>query len=136
MVKFYLSSWKSEICTLVDSFCKNHVSAKRLIEDLQKTYMSWHWKVMQSLTKTAFWFPIQHDDFGEFSPNHSKVRKFHFDGLFLPIVYEVWAKKMQKSCLWWHWTWCKMGINLDLVVSKMRWGIGSTFIRALKSLKN
>ena len=32
--------------------------------------------------------------------------------------------------------WCKIWIKLDLVVSKMAWGIGWTFIRALKSLKN
>ena len=28
-------------------------------------------------------------EFGEFSPKHSKVQKLHFDGLFLPKVYEV-----------------------------------------------
>ena len=32
--------------------------------------------------------------------------------------------------------WCKVWINPDLVVSKMAWGIGCIFIRALKSLKN
>ena len=32
--------------------------------------------------------------------------------------------------------WCKIWINPDLVVSKMAWGIGWTFIRALKRLKN
>ena len=32
--------------------------------------------------------------------------------------------------------WCKMWINPDILVSKMAWGIGWTFIRALKSLKN
>ena len=30
-------------------------------------------------------------------PNHWKVQKFHFDGLFLSKVYEVWAKKIQES---------------------------------------
>ena len=43
--------------------------------------------------KTDFWFQIWHEEFGEFSPNHSKVWKFHFDGLFLSEVYKVWAKK-------------------------------------------
>ena len=50
------------------------------------------------------WFQIWHEEFGEFSPNHSKVQKFHFDGLFLSKVYEVWAKKIQRSYLSWHWT--------------------------------
>ena len=34
----------------------------------------------------------------------SKVPKFYFDGLFLSKVYEVWAKKIQRSYLSWHWT--------------------------------
>ena len=36
---------------------------------------------------------IWNEEFGEFSPNHSKVHKFHSDRLFLSKVYEVWAKK-------------------------------------------
>ena len=28
-------------------------------------------------------------EFGKFSPNHSKVHKFHFDGLFLSKVYDI-----------------------------------------------
>ena len=32
--------------------------------------------------------------------------------------------------------WCKTWINPGLVVSKLAWGIGWTFIRALKSVKN
>ena len=31
--------------------------------------------------------------------------------------------------------WCKIWINLDLVVSKLAWGIGWTFIKALKNLE-
>ena len=43
--------------------------------------------------KADSWFQKWHEEFGKFSPNHSKVQKFHFDGLFLSKVYEVWAKK-------------------------------------------
>ena len=32
--------------------------------------------------------------------------------------------------------WCKIWINSDLVLSKITWGIGWTFITALKSLKS
>ena len=61
-----------------------------------------------------------------FCPNHSKTGKFHFDGLFLSKLYEVWGKKYRGVIF--HDT------NPDLVISKMGWGIGWTFIRALKSL--
>ena len=54
--------------------------------------------------QTYFWFQRRHQDFGEFWPNHSKVQKLHFNGLFLSKVFEVWAKKIQRSYLSWHWT--------------------------------
>ena len=40
---------------------------------------------------------MRHEGFGEFSLSHSEVQKFHFDGLFLSKIYQVWAKKIQKS---------------------------------------
>ena len=65
-----------------------------------------------------------------------KVWKSHFDGLFLPKVYGVWNKKNKGVIFHDTEQWCKIWINPDLVVSKMAWGIGWTFIRALKNLKN
>ena len=44
---------------------------------------------MQSLKKNELVVSNMHEEFGEFLPNHSKVKKFHFDGLFLSKVYEV-----------------------------------------------
>ena len=64
-------------------------------------------EVMQSLKKTwetDLMFRIWHEEFGEFSPNHSKVQKFLFNGLILSKVYEVRAVKIQRSYLSWHWT--------------------------------
>ena len=43
--------------------------------------------------ETDSWFQKWDEEFGEFSPNQTKVQKYHFDGLFLSKVYEVWAKK-------------------------------------------
>ena len=48
---------------------------------------------MQNLKKNWLSFQTWHEEYGEFSPNHSRVWKFHFDGLFLSTVYKVWAKK-------------------------------------------
>ena len=50
------------------------------------------------------WFQIWLVEFGDFSSNHSKVKKCHFNGLFLSKVYEVWPKKIQRSYLSWQWT--------------------------------
>ena len=73
----------------------------------------------QSLKKN--WFVVLN-----MTSQNSKVWKFHFDGLFLSKVYKVWTKKYRGVIF--H--------DPEPVVSKMAWGIGWTFIGALKSLKN
>ena len=65
-----------------------------------------------------------------------KVPKFYFNMLFLSKVYEVWAKKYGGVIFHDIEQWCKFWINPDFVVLKMAWGIGWTFITALKNLKN
>ena len=76
------------ICTLMGLLSESYkVSA----EKVEKSYLSWDWRVMQSAeSRTDLWFQMWHEEFGEFLPNHSKVWKFHFDGLFFFEVYEVW----------------------------------------------
>ena len=122
-----------KFCTLMSSFCPNHVEFQLKV---QRSCLSWYWGVMQSLTKTDLWFQIWHEEFGEFSPNQSKIWKFHFDRLFLSILYKVWAKNIYRSYLWWHWIVMQNLKNPDLVISKTVRGIWWTFIRVLKRLKN
>ena len=31
------------------------------------------------------------------------LKYLHFNGLLLTKVYNVWAKKVQRSYVWWHW---------------------------------
>ena len=59
--------------------------------------------------------------------------KFH---VRMGSFYNVWAKNITEELSFMTLKWCKTWINPDLVVSKMAWGSGWTFIRALKSLKN
>ena len=67
---------------------------------------------------------IWHEEFGEFSPNHSKVRKFHSNGLFLSKVFEVWAKR--KNGVISHGTeqWCKIWETLRLWFQKLHEELG------------
>ena len=84
------------------------------------------------------WFQIWHKRFGKFSPNHSKVWKFHFDWLFCPKYLRFQSMELWKyRGVIFHDTehWCKIWINLDTVVSKLAWGIRWTFIKAVKNLK-
>ena len=61
---------------------------------------------------------------------------FLFDKLFLSKIHKVSATIIQRSYLSWHWTVMQNLNKPDLLVSKIAWGIGWTFIRAPKSLKN
>ena len=75
-------------------------------------------------------------NFVKFYPTTQKSEKSTSMGTFCPNYIRFELKKSLMIYLSWHWTLCKMWINPDLAVSKMAWGIGWTFIRAPKSLKN
>ena len=47
-----------KFCSLMASFCKNKVSANKV----QKSYLSWHWRVMQNLKKN--WFVVSNMTWG------------------------------------------------------------------------
>ena len=109
------------------------VSAKKV----QKSYFSWHWRMMESLKKNWL-FGSKNDmrNLVNFHPTTQKVQKFHFDWLFLSKVYEVWAKKIQRCYISWHWTVMQNFNKLwPCGYSKMAWGISWTFIRSLKVWK-
>ena len=42
---------------------------------VQRSYLSWHWRVMQNWWKTDSWFGKWDEKFGKFSPEHLKVSK-------------------------------------------------------------
>ena len=104
-----------KFCSLMFSFCLSHI--KFLLKKYRKVVSpdtgEWWKDFLKNWLVGSKW----HEEFGEFSLNHSKVRKFHFDGLFLSKEYNVWAKKYRGVVFHdteqWHKTW----INLDLVVS-------------------
>ena len=71
-----------------------------------------------------------------FDLEYSKsLKNFHFNGLLLSKVYIVWAKKVQRSYLSWHWRVMQNLKKNWLVAWKMTWGILQIFTRALKSVK-
>ena len=49
-------------------------------------------------------FKNWHHNLTNFDPSTRMSQKMlHFNGLLLTKVYNVWAKKVQKSYVWWHW---------------------------------
>ena len=56
------------------------------------------------------------------------LKNLHFNGLLLTKVYNVWAKKVQKSYVWWHWRLMQNLIENWLMLSKMTCGIWQILI--------
>ena len=55
------------------------------------------------------------------------LKKLYFNGLLLTKLDDVWAKKVQKRYLWWHWRLMQNLKENLLVLSKMTRGIWKTF---------
>ena len=70
-----------------------------------------------------------------FHPTTQKSKNFTSMGSFSPNYMSFELKKYRGVIFHDTEQWCKIWINPDLVVSKMPWGIGWTFIKAPKSLK-
>ena len=71
--------------------------------NLQRTYNQWHWRMMKNakrnwldvskLTQGIWWILTRELE----SP-----KNLHFNGLPLTKLYNVWAKKVQRSYVWLH----------------------------------
>ena len=81
-------------------------------------------------------FKYDMKDLVNFHPTTQKSKNFTSMGYFCPKYMRFELKKYRGVIFHDTEQWCKIWINPDLVVSKMAWGIGWTFIRALKSLEN
>ena len=52
------------------------------------------------------------------------LKNFHCNGLLLSKVYIVWATKVQRSYLWWHWGVMQILKKNWLVLWKKTWEFG------------
>ena len=71
---------------------------------LQKSYVSWHWRMMKNLKRN--WLVVSKLTLGIWeilTRALESLKNLHFDGFLLTKVYNIWAKKVQKSYLSWHW---------------------------------
>ena len=99
--------------------------------NLQGSYVSWEWRMTQNLKRNwlvnskltwVIWWIL--------SRALENLKNLHFNGLLLTIVYNVWAKKVQRSYVWLHWRLMQNLKENWLVLSKMTWRIWQIFTRA------
>ena len=90
-------------------------------------------KFQEKLT-CSFKYDIK--DLVNFPPTTQKSKSFTSLDYFCSKYLRFELKKYRWVIFHHTEQWCKIWINPHIVVSKMAWGIGWTFIRELKSLKN
>ena len=133
LVNFHASSRNSE--NLHIDWLLLSKAYKDLDERVQKSCVSWHWRVTQTLKKNWLLIPKMTGGFGEFNASSEKSENLHFDVLLLSRAYNVSAKKVQKNYPSWHWgviqtlkktdflfeTWEIWWIFTQVVESNVRW---------------
>ena len=120
-----------KICFLMGSFCPKHNNV--LDEKVPKSYVSWHWSVMQSLKK-SWLFGSKNDmrNLVNFKESSGISEKLHFDVLLLSITYYAWAKIRGIMC---HITeeWCKIWKGTNLYSEKWHEEFGKFWRNTRKS---
>ena len=120
--------------TLMGYFCSNHIefqlkSTERLSLILLKSSAKFK-------EKLACGFKYGISNLVNFNPTIQNTENFTSMGYFCPKYIRFQLKKFRGFIFHDTGQWCQIWINPGPKVSKMAWGIGWTFIRALKSLKN
>ena len=113
--------------------CKVYIVPAKKVN---RSYLSWLWRVMQNLKRN--WLVVSKLTWGIWrilTRALESLKNVHFNRLLLSKVYIVWAKKVQRSYLSWHWRVIQNFKKNWLVVWKITWAIWQIFTRALKSVK-
>ena len=87
-----------KICTLLYYFCWKDIMFE-LKKKIQRSYCHNTQEWCTIWRGTDLCFEKWHEELYEFW----KYQNLHFSGLFLTKVYNVWAKKVQKSYVWLYW---------------------------------
>ena len=99
---------------------------------VQRSCLSWHWRVMQNLKGNCL--VVSKLTWGVWrilTRALESLKNMHFNGLYLSKVYKNWAKKVQRSCLSWHWRVKKNLKKNWLAVWKMTWGMLTNFHQSI-----
>ena len=85
-----------------------------------------NWLAVSKLTQKIWWI---------LTWALKSLKNLYFNGLLLIKVYNVWAKKIQRGYLSWHWRVMPNLKNNWIVLPKMTWRILQIFTRALQDME-
>ena len=127
-----MSSLKSEIL----HFDGLLLSKSYKFTEVQKSYLSWHRRVIQSLKNNWLVVSVEISNLVNFHPTTVKSENFTSMGSFCRKYIRLEVKTYRELIFHEMEQWHKISLNTDLAFSKMPWGTWWTFIRPLKSLKH
>ena len=93
-------------------------------QNLQRSYVSWQWRMIQKLKRN--WLVVLKLTWGSLqilTRALESLKNLCFNWPLVTKVYIVWATKVQRSYIWWHWRLIQNLNEKWLVLSKMTWGI-------------
>ena len=94
LVNFNVSSDKWEFALWCASFANR---IKRFTYNVQKRYLSWHWRVIQTGKKLTFFMKNDMNNLVNFNSSSGKSENLY--GIFLSKGCNAWAKKIETSCV-------------------------------------
>ena len=97
MINFHGNSLRSEKL-LFDGLLLS-IAYKISAKKVQKSYLSWYERVILTLKKSNFLLKKWHEEFENFNTSSGESVNLYFYGLLSSKVFNVWAKKMQRSCI-------------------------------------
>ena len=131
---FYQSTWKCQNWNFDKSFLSKVGNVRA--SNLQWSRVSRQWRVTQTFKRN--WLVVLKLIWTSqiLTRALEKSKKiFCFNWLLVTKVYIVWASKVQRSYLSWHWRDMQILKKNWLVVWKKTWEMWQIFIRALESVK-
>ena len=106
-----------------------------LAKKVQRNNFSCNWRRIQNLERNWLVSKLVQGIWQILTWVLKSLKDFHFNGLLLSKLCIVWAKKVQRSYLSWHWRVMQNLKKNWLVAWKMAWGILQIFTRALESVE-
>ena len=101
--------------------------------NLRWSYVSWQWRMIQKLKRN--WLVTLKLTWTSQNLTRALEKSIFFSVGSLWPKYTLWATKVQRSYLSWHWGVMQILKNDWPVVWKKTWEIWQIFIRALESVK-
>ena len=120
-------------CTFICSYCAKYLMFN--LKKVQRSYLSWHWMVMQNLKKN--WLVVWKMIWGIWQIFTRALQSLKIGTLMGPLIQnrKRVSLKLQRTFATWQWGMIQNLKRKWLVISKLTWGICQILTRALESLK-